>query len=268
MPMKKPWRLGEITLSEVRKTRFEAAVLPFGANEPHNLHLPYGTDNYEVVEICDRACEWAWKKGARIALLPHIPFGADQNMMRFPMTVSLDQEQLDGIVASVAHSLEQHGVMKLLIVNGHGGNNFQPGLRTLYGRSKVFCCLLNWWSATSDRDKTIFEHVGDHADEREPSLVQAIAPHLVNMEWADDGAVYPSRFEAARNGWVWYPRPWERLTKNSGNGDPRKASAKKGRLYLKLLEERVGNFLLELAREKMDATFPFQRPLGKPAARR
>ena len=35
----------------IREQRWEAAVLPFGATEPHNLHMPYGTDNLEVEAV-------------------------------------------------------------------------------------------------------------------------------------------------------------------------------------------------------------------------
>ena len=90
MPAKKPWRLADITLKDVRKARFQAAVLTVGATEPHNYHLPYGTDNYEAADIGDRACGWAWKRGARVALLPHLPFGSDSNMMNWPMTINVD----------------------------------------------------------------------------------------------------------------------------------------------------------------------------------
>ena len=259
MATQHPWRLSEVTLKQVREIGYEAAVLPFGATEPHNLHLPYATDNIEVVEICDRACRWAWERGARVALLPHIPFGCDHNLMEFPMAISVDQALLNQIVESVAKSLERHNVMKLAVVNGHGGNEFKGGIRDIYGRSKVFCCLINWYQMMADEGKKIFEnHDGDHAEEMETSLVQALEPELVNMEWADDGATRKSRFELARQGGVWYPRPWEKLTKNSGCGDPRKASAEKGKRYLKAAEERFGNFLLELARAPMDEDFPFE----------
>lgn len=265
MPKKQPWRLAEVTLKEVRKANYKVAVLPFGATEPHNLHLPYATDNYEAAAICDRACAWAWKRGARVALLPGIPFGANQNLQKFPLAISLDQEQLDGIVASVAQSLENSGVHKLVVVNGHGGNNFQPGLRTLYGRSSVFCCLINWFQIlTKAENAALFEHPGEHADEMETSLVQAIAPHTVEMKWADNGGTYPSRFEAVNAGWVWHPRAWERVTRNSGHGDPRKATAAKGRKMLGLLEQRIGKFLADLAAAKMDEAFPFDH--SKPAS--
>ena len=259
----KPWRLSEVTLKEVREAGYQAAVLPFGATEPHNLHLPYATDNIQVAEICDRACAWAWEKGARVALLPHIPFGAEQSLQQFPLAINVDQEILNAIVESVAKSLERHGVMKLAIVNGHGGNDFKAGLRTLYGRSAVFCCLINWYQMLADRRASVFECPGEHADEMETSLVQAITPDLVHMEWADDGGTFPSRFEAVRRGWAWHPRAWERVTKNSGHGDPRRASAEKGKRYLKLAEERLGEFLLELARGKMDKDFPFEKGAGK-----
>jgi creatinine amidohydrolase len=263
MAEKKPWRLSDVTLKDVRKTRYTAAVLPFGATEPHNLHLPYSTDNIEVAAVCDRACAWAWKRGAKIALLDHIPFGADQNMLAFPMAVNLDQEILNSIVASVARSLERHGVFKLVVVNGHGGNDFKSGLRTLFGRTPVFCCLLNWYQMMGPDGAAIFENPGEHADEMETSMIQALAPHLVNLKDADDGGTYPSRFEAVRAGWAWHPRRWERLTKNSGHGDPRQARPEKGERLMKLVEERMGKFLLELARSKMDKSFPFDQ--SKPA---
>lgn len=259
MPKKRPWRLAELTLKEVRKTKFQAAMLPFGATEPHNLHLPYGTDIYEAQEVGDRACAWAWKKGARVALLPPLPFGANQNLLEFPMTISMDQEQLDGIVASVAKSLEHHGVMKLVVLNSHGGNDFRPGLRTLYGKTRVFTCLIDWWVTMEDVAQKLFECPGEHADEMETCFLLAKHPHLVHMDWADDGGTYPARFEAGRKGWVWFPRAWERVTKNSGYGDPRKSTAEKGHKYLKAIEKRLGKFLIELAEMKIDKSFPFDR---------
>jgi len=265
-PVKKPWRLLEATLKDTRKTKFQAAVLPFGATEAHNLHLPYGTDNYQIEALCDRACGYAWKKGARVALLPHIPYGCDQNLMEFPMTISIEQSWLDMLVKSVAESLEKHGVHKLIVVNGHGGNNFNQGIRSLYGRTKVFICALNFYTMMSDVGKEIFEYPGEHADEMETSLMQELAPHLVQMQDADDGATYPSRFEAANRGWVWYPRPFDRLTTNSGYGYPKKATAAKGRKYIAALEERMGGFFVDLARAKMDKDFPFDR--SKPPGQR
>ena len=254
-----PWRLSQTTLKEVREHKYEVAVLPCGATEPHNLHLPYGIDTLQAAEVGDRACAFAWEQGARVALLPAIPFGADQNLLEFPLTISLDQELLDRIVASVAQSLEKSGIQKLVVLNSHGGNNFKGGIRALCLRSPVFCCAIDWWQVgLAEGGRQLFDAPSlDHADEMETSILLAVAPEQVHLEWADAGAVKPSRFEAGRKGWVWYPRPWKKLTTNAGSGDPRQATAEKGRRFLALATERIGKFLVELAAAKRDETFPF-----------
>lgn len=238
----------------------KVAVLPIGACEPHGLHLPYGADTYEAVAIAERACALAHERGAKVLLLPAIPYGVDSNLLSFPMTIHVKQENLNAIVRDIVFSLEKHGVYKLVLLNGHGGNDFIGGLRDLYGQTKVWVFLVNWWQVGSDKLGEIFEEVGDHAGEMETSVCMAIVPHLVHLENADDGAVRPFRFEATLKGWAWTTRPWERLTKNSGHGDPRKATAEKGERYLDLVANRVARFLLELSQTPIDEWFPFEPP--------
>lgn len=258
MSSKHPWRLAEISLKDVRSTLPQVAVMTFGATEPHNLHLPYGTDNFEVEAIADGACAKAWSKGARIALLPHIPFGNEQNLFQFPLAIHVEQEVLNKIVESAAQSLERHGILKLVLLNGHGGNEFKACLRTLLPKTKVFCCLVNFYQMMADVSKSLFENPGDHADEMETSLMQALRPDLVDLSAADSGIPKKSRFDAARNGWAWYPRPFDKLTTNSGCGDPRKATPAKGEQYLETACERLAQFLVELHDSKIDASFPFE----------
>ncbi|MCC6418699.1 MAG: creatininase family protein, partial [Gemmataceae bacterium] len=60
------WNLAEQTHAFVRSRRWEVAVLPFGATEPHNLHMPYGTDTFQLEVIANRACERAYRVGAAV----------------------------------------------------------------------------------------------------------------------------------------------------------------------------------------------------------
>ena len=256
--MKHPWRLAEVNLKFVRKANYQVAVLPIGATEPHNLHLPYATDNYEVETVCDRACAYAWKKGGKAVLLPTIPYGADQNMMEFPFAMNVDGEVLYSIIENITRSLEHHGVKKLVVVNGHGGNSFRSGVRTLYRKYKVFVCVVNWYDAVSQECSKIFEHPGNHADEFETSLMMHLTPDLVNIKDADDGKIRPSKFDAGNEGWAWYPRPFDRLTTNSGIGYPKKATAAKGKKCLDLAEKKIGDFFVQLSKAKMDKKFPFK----------
>ena len=60
----RPWKLAELTYAHVKQQEYEVAVIPLGCTEPHNLHLPYGTDSLEAEVIGDHICESACEAGA------------------------------------------------------------------------------------------------------------------------------------------------------------------------------------------------------------
>src|SRR6185437_7375624 len=116
---------------------FEVAVLPFGATEPHNLHLPYGTDTIEVEVIGREACRMAAERGARVVLLPALPYGTETNQMRFPMAMNLNPSTVARVIADLVDSLATHGVKKCVLLNGHGGNDLKWMLRELHLKTPV-----------------------------------------------------------------------------------------------------------------------------------
>ena len=253
----KDWRLQELTHRLVRERHYEVAVVPVGATEPHGLHIPYGSDAFHVEHIADLCCEAAHALGAKILLLPTIPYGVDSNLMGFPMAIHVSQRSLDAMVTDVIRSLEHHGIRKIIIFNGHGGNSFKPLLRELYGTTEGWVGLVDWWKVAMDKHAEIFEHSGDHADEFETSVGLELFPDLVHLEDADDGATRPSRFEAINRGWVQVTRPWHLVTKNAGVGDPRQATAEKGRRIIAPVVERLSQFFKELSDADIDETFPY-----------
>lgn len=251
--------LAEQNHAFIRSQQWQVAVLPFGATEPHNLHMPYGTDNFQVEEIGRRACEFAYRAGAKVLLLPTIPYGVNTNHLQVPgaVTCSLTPTTLLHVLADLVDSLERQGVRKLVLLNGHGGNELKPLTRELHHRTKVFLCVCDWYRMAADVYPQIFQEPGEHADEVETSLGLAFFPDLVKPELADDGAARPTRFEALNRGWVSITRPWHLVSTNTGLGNPRAASAQKGRQLMDVLVERLGRFLIELAAAPMDDAFPY-----------
>ena len=69
-----------------------SAVLPWGATEAHNRHLPYGTDVYECDHVAAEAGRLAWEAGARVAILPTVPFGVNSGQLEIPMTLHVSPE--------------------------------------------------------------------------------------------------------------------------------------------------------------------------------
>src|SRR5438045_4628720 len=73
----------------LRQHKWEVAVLPFGATEPHNYHMPYATDIYQVDAIGRRICQRAHERGGKVLLLPTIPFGVETNLLKVPGGIAL-----------------------------------------------------------------------------------------------------------------------------------------------------------------------------------
>ncbi len=243
----------------VRGERWQVAVLPFGATEPHNFHMPYGTDTFQVEELGRRACARAYDAGARVTLLPAVPFGVNSNHLQVPgaLALSVTPVTLLHVLTDLVDSLERQGVRKLVLLNGHGGNELKPLTRQLHHRTRVFLCVCDWYRMAADLYPSIFERPGEHADEVETSLGLAYFPELVKPELADDGAARPSRFGAINRGWVSITRPWHLVSASTGIGDPRAATAEKGRRLMDALTERLAGFLTELAAAPLDETFPY-----------
>ncbi len=260
----RPWVLAELTYGLVKATDIQVAVLPLGATEPHNLHLPYGTDVFEASIVGEHLCAAAYARGAKVVLLPTIPFGVETNMREFPLAINVNPETLNHFVRDVVHSLKNSGIDKIVLLNSHGGNEFKPLLRQLAGEGiQVF--LIDWFRVLNDIYHTIFTHREDHAGEMETSFALAFFPHLVARRAdgtlaADDGATRATVFDAVNNGWVSITRPWHLLTSNSGAGNPHAATAAKGEQCMAILVDRLAAFLVELSAATVDASFPYRQP--------
>lgn len=246
MTPSRPWILAEQPFPAVRDAGYEVAVLPWGATEPHNLHLPYGTDTIECDALAAESARLAWEKGARVVVLPTVPFGVNTMQLDLPYTLNMNPSTQLALLADLVSALAGQGVRKLVIFNGHGGNDFKAILRELQPRTSMFLSALDWWKAVDARP--FFAEPGDHAGELETSVMQHVSPSLVRpLPEAGEGRANPWRIAAFREGWAWAPRPWTRVTADTGIGDPRAATAAKGAAFAKAVCERIAGFLVELA---------------------
>jgi len=258
----RPWKLAETNYGEVRHRDYEVAVLPLGAIEPHNLHLPYGMDLFEGDLIGEKICEAAWEQGGKVVLLPTIPYGTQTNQREFPFAMNLNPSTLGAVIADLVETLVRQGLLKIVLLNGHGGNDLKGVLRELYGKSPAKLFLCNWYQVYLDVYHEIFQERDDHAGEMETSLALAYWPELVARRddgtlTADEGRTASSRFEAVNRGWVSITRPWHLLTTNAGAGNPHAAAADKGRRVVEILVDRLARFLVELSAATLDERFPY-----------
>jgi creatinine amidohydrolase len=242
----RPYVLAETNWRTVRETEYEVAILPWGATEAHNLHLPYGTDTVQAEALATEAARMAWGAGTRCLVLPPVPFGSNAQQVDIPHTLNLNPTTQALVLRDLVESLEVQGLPKLVVLNGHGGNDFRSMIRELQAKTEVFLCTLDWFKLPEVAEH--FDNPGDHAGEMETSLMLHLASDLV-LPPEDAGLGEAKRFkvQGLREGWAWAPRDWIQVTKDTGVGDPSGASAAKGEGFLGALTERISGFLVDLA---------------------
>lgn len=246
MPTDRPYILAETPWKIVQQTRYQVAVLPWGATEAHNLHLPYGTDVLQSTLIATEACRRAWEAGARVVALPTVPFGVNTSQLDIPLTINLNPTTQLAVLDDVAASLEAQGIEKLVVINSHGGNDFRWMIRELLLRRSTFIATLDWWKILPTRD--YFHEPGDHAGEMETSLLMHLTPELpLPLSEAGNGATRKPKVKALREGWAWTPRRWTQVTADTGVGDPAAATAEKGAAFFDAVTAKIAEFLVELA---------------------
>lgn len=243
----RPYILAETTWKTIKSTHYEVAILPWGATEAHNLHLPYGTDILESDFIAAESAKVAWDAGARVIVLPTVPYGVNTGQLGIPLTINMNPSTQSAVLKDVVDSLWREGFRKLVIMNSHGGNDFKQIVRELQSQyPEFFICSINWWQLVDQ--KPFFEEPDDHAGEMETSVMMNIAPDLVlPLQEAGEGKARRFKIKALRERWVWTPRRWTDVTRDTGVGNPKKATAEKGSAYLKEVLPRIGGFLKEFA---------------------
>ena len=248
--------LREANWKIVQENNYRLAILPWGACEAHNYHLPYGTDTIETEQIAVQAARLAWEKGIRSMVLPVIPFGVNTQQLDIKFTINMNPSTQALVLADVVESLDGHGIEKLVILNGHGGSDFHQIIRELQNQTNIFLCQVDWFRIAPDPD--LFEEIGDHAGEMETSLMLHLAPELVApLDQAGEGRAKQFSVSGMNQKWAWAPRQWTQISADTGIGNPAAATVAKGEQYFKALTSTIAGFLIELEHTASDELYRF-----------
>ncbi|MFG3334913.1 creatininase family protein [Streptomyces tendae] len=179
-------RLTELTWREVRRAGEQGiAVLPIGSQEQHAGHLPMGTDTLLVEEVLDRALAVLGQEPSapEVVRLPALPFGHSPHHL-FAAAVSLSAATLGAVLDDVLDSLVTSGYRRVMVVNGHGGNDeiMRLAVKRFALRARVTVAACSYWTVTAGEGE---DEAGrpdvtpGHAGWFETSLMLAARPELV-----------------------------------------------------------------------------------------
>jgi creatinine amidohydrolase len=243
----RPYILAETNWKTVKDTPYQVAVLPWGATEAHNYHLPYGTDTIQCDYVAAESARIAWEQGTKVIVLPTIPFGVNTGQLDIKLDINMNPSTQAAVMHDVVEVLARQQINKIVMMNGHGGNDFRQMIRELQAKfQSTFICTLNWYKAVNWNK--YFNDPGDHAGAMETSAIMHIAPDLVlDLSEAGDGAAKKFKLSGFKEGWVWAQREWSKVTKDTGVGDPAESTPEKGKAYLDATVANIAKFYTELA---------------------
>lgn len=228
--------------------RYDMAILPWGATEPHNMHLPYCTDMLTAQAVACSVAEAAAERGVYAMVLPGIPLGSQNpGQIQLPYCIHASQATQMAVLTDIVKSLRAQGIHRLVIMSGHGGNIFKGMIRDLMIEYPDMTIAHNEWFAIVPRQGYFEEKEDDHAGELETSVMLHFYPDLVRMDLAGDGKSKNFAIEGLRKKVAWLPRDWAKTTTDTGVGYPKTATADKGRRYMEAVLPIITDFIVDFA---------------------
>ncbi|WP_430973467.1 creatininase family protein [Sunxiuqinia rutila] len=262
------FRLEELTAPDyvqaVEKSS-KTCILPIGVFEKHGPHLPLGTDLYIARELALRAAAAEYT-----LVFPWYYFSQINEARHQPGTISYSPELIWKMLQETLDELARNGFEKIIIVNGHGGNNAFLNYFGMAQLSEERDYSLYWFQPTYDsevlermEELTQYDEYDSHAGNRESSLMAAIQPEVVHPERAgQQSGVDQDRLKHLTNVYtgIW----WYASYPNHYGGDGAKANAEAGAL---LLQSVVDQLVKTIRTVKADEGVPaLQKQFFKEAA--
>ena len=243
--------------------------MPLGALEQHGPHLPLWTDTAIVSEIA-RVIEQ--RLPGEVLLSPAQPVGYSPHHARFGC-MSLDLASYMALIRSLCRSLADMGFRRILLLNGHGGNDVpcraaMCELKVEFPEVRIV--FASYWTLAAEafgRIRSSPPGGMGHACEMETSIMLALHPQQVVLSDArDDG---PLMRGSERSGDrprsaihqisdMLRPQPYymvrnfDELSATGTVGMPSHASSEKGALFLDAAAEAVSRLVTAFAAGDLD----------------
>ncbi len=238
-------RWDHLKAHELRALAAQAAsvVVPVAAIEQHGPHLPVMVDSLLCSAIAERAARRL--AGRRpLVVAPTVWSGLSEHHMAFGGTITLDFPTFCALLRCVCRSLQRHGFERVLLLNGHGGNEaaLRVVVEQLTAELGLNLATATYWQLAAEPFRAILERQSGvrHACEAETSMVLALRPELVDAARFEEART--TETEAGPAAYRW--QSFAERTASGALGDPTAASAGKGERLLEAAAAAVADLLL------------------------
>lgn len=230
------------------------AILPTAAVEQHGPHLPLDTDTFLCTRVAEAAAAHA-EAGGPVLVAPTQAYGSSAHHMAFAGTLTLTAPTFLACVRELCGSLVAHGLRRLLVVNGHGGNSSlaREAVQQLAVDADVVAVAADYWALVRETAAEVRESPPGgmaHACEFETSLMLYLRPESVRKDLVrreiPEPRFAPERLDLVSPGPVAAGWRTDELSCSGVLGAPDLATAEKGRRLFEACVEALARLIEEL----------------------
>jgi creatinine amidohydrolase len=256
--VEKQYMLAKMTWPEVqeRLKACDIALVPVGSTEQHGPALPLDNDHFAAIQFAQQAAERLWGD-VKVVVTPPICFGFSPHHMGFKGTITLRETTLTDLICDICSSLAAHGFKKIVLINGHGGNDtaIANALHRLHGEIKAKVFHIDWWTMATDKILEVATRPIYHACDMETSVSWYLGQRLLEDKLVDEPGrhLIPGFVEAD----LFAPPPkvsmmysMKDITDSGVVGFARKATKEKGKQIAEVALQRIVSFVRELAKSR------------------
>lgn len=252
-----PYQLEELTAPEFIKAvdkSSKTCIIPIGVMEKHGAHLPLGTDVYLAREYALRAASEEYT-----VVFPTYYFSQINEARHQPGTISYSPELIWKILQETLDELSRNGFEKIILVNGHGGNNAFLNFFGMAQLSEKRDYSLYWFRPQDNEEVeqkavelTQVDQYDSHAGNSESSMMAAAQPSVIHLNRsAEQSGVDQKQMKNLK--YIYTGIWWYASYPNHYGGNASKSNAEAGEL---LISETVKQLVEMIQMVKADTVVP------------
>jgi creatinine amidohydrolase len=247
--------LADLSSPETREVLpdLDLVMLPVGAHEQHGPNIAVATDTITADALCRASAALV---GPRVAVAPAVPWGISWHHLHFPGTITLRPATLIAVLNDIIGSLHGMGVRRVLVVNGHGGNNATIAVAIEEAKQAtgmpLIASIFGYELIVEQARHLLPASAIGHGGGDEAAVVMAVSPHQAKPQAFSGPDPTGAQAESAallRTYGGALARPYHEVTRNGVTGDAAAATAEVGQQILDGAARRLAEIIRVLVRE-------------------
>lgn len=173
-------------IDKLIKQGYDRVILPVGTIEAHGV-IPLGTDCIIPETMCERIAP-----DIKAFIAPTVYYGITKSLLDYPGSITVANSTFQSYITEILTSFAACGMKKIVVVNGHGGQNneLKQAAWDAHEKTGAKVAVIHWWMLCEHLADKHYGTSGGHAAVDETAAIIACAPDTVSEDKYNSDMLY------------------------------------------------------------------------------